>query len=208
MGAEADISGSADGKASAGVEESGGILSEIINEIVSSPINIALVLAILFLVYKIVAGRRDNQEINLPPQPPPLPKLKKRDMLLDELRKYDGTQPDGRVLVAINGKIFDVTRGKRFYGPGGPYSPFAGHDASRALAFFQADLVKEEYDDLSDLDSRQMESVREWEEQFTDKYDFVGRLVKPGEEPTNYSDEEEGEQTEEVVAPTERSKDD
>jgi membrane-associated progesterone receptor component len=26
---------------------------------------------------------------------------------------------------------------------------------------------------------------------FTEKYDYVGRLLKPGEEPTNYSDEEE-----------------
>jgi len=52
---------------------------------------------------------------------------------------------------------------------GGPYSSFAGHDASRALAMFQTDLVKEEYDDLSDLDSRQMESVREWEAQLQGK---------------------------------------
>lgn len=194
MGLEPDIGQAADAKVA---EADGGVVSEIVNEIVSSPINIALVLAIIFLIYKIVVGRRESNSEPLPPQPPPLPKLKKRDMVLQELLKYDGKQPDGRVLVAINGKIFDVTRGKRFYGPGGPYSTFAGHDASRALAFFQADLVKEEYDDLSDLDSRQMESVREWEEQFTDKYDFVGRLLKPGEEPTSYSDEEDGDQTDE-----------
>lgn len=48
---------------------------------------------------------------------------------------------------------------------GGPYSSFAGHDASRALAMFQTDLVKEEYDDLSDLDNSQMESIREWDAQ-------------------------------------------
>lgn len=54
---------------------------------------------------------------------------------------------------------------------GGPYSSFAGHDASRALAMFQTDLVKEEYDDLSDLDSAQMESVREWGEQLAGKND-------------------------------------
>jgi len=52
----------------------------------------------------------------------------------------------------------------------GPYSSFGGHDASRALAMFQTDLVKEEYDDLSDLDSRQMESVREWEAQLAGIY--------------------------------------
>jgi len=202
MGADPDTaSGSAD------VEESGGVILDIVNEVVSSPINIALVLAIIFLIYKIVIGRREA-DVPLTPQPPPIPKMKKRDMILEELLKYDGTGQDGRVCVAINGKIFDVTRGKRFYGPGGPYSAFAGHDASRALAFFSTDLVKNEYDDLSDLDSRQMESVREWEEQFTDKYEFVGRLLKPGEEPSNYSDDEDTEQTEDAQAKSARTKDD
>lgn len=36
-----------------------------------------------------------------------------------------------------------------------------------------------------------MESVREWEMQFKDKYDYVGRLLKPGEEPSEYTDEED-----------------
>lgn len=115
MGLEPDIGQAADAKVAEG---DGGMLSEIVNEIVSSPINIALVLAIIFLIYKIVVGRRESNSDPLPPQPPPLPKLKKRDMILQDLLKYDGKQPDGRVLVAINGKIFDVTRGKRFYGPG------------------------------------------------------------------------------------------
>ena len=30
--------------------------------------------------------------------------------------------------------------------------------------------------------------VREWELQFSEKYDLVGKLIKPGEEPTFYSD--------------------
>lgn len=36
-----------------------------------------------------------------------------------------------------------------------------------------------------------MESVREWEMQFKEKYDYVGRLLKPGEEPSEYTDEED-----------------
>jgi membrane-associated progesterone receptor component len=44
--------------------------------------------------------------------------MKKRDFTLKELRKYDGTGPDGRVLLAVLGKIYDMTKGKRFYGPG------------------------------------------------------------------------------------------
>lgn len=50
--------------------------------------------------------------------------------------------------------------------PGGPYSAFGGRDASRGLATFSLDLAKDEYDDLSDLNTMEMETVREWEMQF------------------------------------------
>lgn len=49
----------------------------------------------------------------------------------------------------------------------GPYGVFAGRDASRGLATFSLTEVSEEYDDLSSLSSMEMESVREWEMQFT-----------------------------------------
>ena len=88
-----------------------------------------------------------------------MPRLKKRDMTLKDLRKYDGTGPEGRVLVAVLGKIYDVTKGKRFYGPGGPYAGFAGRDASRGLATFNVDAINDEYDDLSDLKNSELEQV-------------------------------------------------
>jgi len=47
-----------------------------------------------------------------------LPKMKKRDFTIKELREFDGTKGDGRILIAVNGKVFDVTKGKHFYGPG------------------------------------------------------------------------------------------
>lgn len=50
------------------------------------------------------------------PSPPP---MKKRDFTLKELKELgDGTREDGRILVAVNGKVYDVTKGKRFYGSG------------------------------------------------------------------------------------------
>lgn len=73
-----------------------------------------------------------------------------------------------------------------------------------------------EWDDLSDLNQMEMESVKEWEMQFkgnisinsdpvkhnkansihfTEKYILVGRLLKPGDVSTNYSDEESSEDT-------------
>lgn len=63
-------------------------------------------------------------------------------------------------------------KGKRFYGQGGPYAAFAGRDASRGLALFSVD-ASEEYDDLSDLNAMQKESVKEWETQFTGNELFI-----------------------------------
>lgn len=75
---------------------------------------------------------------------------------------------------------------------GGPYSVFGGHDASRGLATFSvgADAVKTEHDDLSDLNSMQRDQLHEWETQFLEKYDMVGRLLKPGEKHQQYEESE------------------
>lgn len=35
-----------------------------------------------------------------------------------------------------------------------------------------------------------MDSVLEWEMQFTEKYEYVGKLLKPGEKHCNYKAEE------------------
>ncbi|XP_053678860.1 membrane-associated progesterone receptor component 1-like [Anopheles nili] len=170
-------------------EPSGGLLYDIVYEIISSPLNLALVGVISFLLYKISKSRQPAT--SLPAPPPELPRMR-RDFTLAELKPYDGTQPDGRVLTAVNGNVYDVTKGKAFYGPGGTYAVFGGRDASRGLATFQiTSSGSDEYDDLSDLKSHEMASMREWEMQFKEKYYLVGRLLKPGEKPTNYSDEDE-----------------
>ena len=64
--------------------------------------------------------------------------------------------------------------GQRFYGPGGMYAAFAGRDASRGLATFSVS-ASDVYDDLSDLNAMQRESVKEWETQFTGENDYISQ---------------------------------
>ncbi|KAL9547506.1 hypothetical protein PS6_007100 [Mucor atramentarius] len=85
-----------------------------------------------------------------------------------DLLPFDGLGKEGRILMAVNGSIYDVTRGRNFYGPGGPYANFAGHDASRGLAknSFDADMLTDPHepiDKLEDLAADEWESLREWE---------------------------------------------
>lgn len=151
-------------------------------------VNFTLIAIIIYLIYKIFVQREPKIHVNREPSMPP---MKKRDFTLEELREFDGkTREDGRILIAVNGKVFDVTKGKMHYGPQGPYSTFAGRDASRGLGTFSLEIPTDKYDDLSDLQPHEMESVLEWEMQFKEKYEYVGRLLKPGESHTCYSDEE------------------
>jgi len=53
-------------------------------------------------------------------------------MTISELNIYDGVK-NPKVLVALKGVIYDVSTSD-FYGVGGGYHQFAGHDASINLA--------------------------------------------------------------------------
>lgn len=166
-----------------------GYLQWFIDELTASPINIILLIAILYLLYKIL---RPESEDDLPAYEPPPPPMKKQDFTHAQLREYDGVKrEDGRVLMGVLGKVFDVTKSKNFYGPGGPYAAFAGRDASRGLATFNVNLAAEDHDDLSDLKQSELDQVREWYEQFSEKYPIVGKLLGPDETATVYTDDEE-----------------
>lgn len=59
-------------------------------------------------------------------------------------------------------QVFDVTRGKDFYGPGGPYGILAGRDATRALATMQLEHVSDDYEDWNQLPQAEKSEAMEW----------------------------------------------
>src|SRR3978361_1867377 len=117
------------------------------------------------------------------PQPPPATVFKV--FTPPQLIPYNGLN-NMPVYLAVRGHIFDVTSGRNFYGPGGPYQNFAGRDASRGLACgsFDEDMLTEDLqgplDKLEDLGGEEMEALRGWEERFNEKYLVVGKLVPVG----------------------------
>lgn len=108
--------------------------------------------------------------------PKPIPKAEARDYGVDELLAYDGTDPDKPILLAIRGKVYDVTRGRMFYGPGGPYALFAGRECARAFALDSLE-PGDRTGDLAGLTPANLSRLDDWIDNFETKYGAVGNLV-------------------------------
>ena len=106
----------------------------------------------------------------------PLPEAEARDYSLSELAAYDGSDSGKPLLIGIRGQVYDVTLGRHFYGPGGPYGMFAGKDCTRALAkvSFDAEMFT---GDIDGLEPNELDKLEEWIEMFEGKYRRVGRLL-------------------------------
>ena len=79
------------------------------------PLQILCVLAVVYMIKRIFF-KRPVQE----PEEEPVTRLepmKKRDFTLQEIKEYDGKN-NQRILISVNGNVFDVTLGKAYYGPG------------------------------------------------------------------------------------------
>lgn len=112
---------------------------------------------------------------------------------LQELHGF-GPSSSGRIMLGILGNVYDVSIGREFFGPTGPYRIYAGHDATYALASMslkQSDLDVFEY--ALDEDDRQ--TLADWIAYFKVKYGAVGGLAVThpiglselplGKDPTN-----------------------
>ena len=94
----------------------------------------------------------------------------------EELKPYDGTQnEDGPILMAVNGDVYNVWKGRHFYGPGCEYHIFAGRDATRLLA---KSKLEEETDEekAKNLSIADKATLQGWIYTFRTKYEIVGQL--------------------------------
>ncbi|PFH49536.1 hypothetical protein AMATHDRAFT_147499 [Amanita thiersii Skay4041] len=167
----------------------------------SNPINTALLLYILYSVQRILYPPLSKPKTIphefksgytwMPKTHPPTVLF--RTYTPRTLVKFDG-QDGGRILLAINGTVFDVTAGKNFYGPDGMYGNFAGHDASRGMAkqSFELDMltpIDDPIDKLTDLRADEIENMKGWYDHFANKYIICGKLVENEEHQTEAQSE-------------------
>jgi len=92
-----------------------------------------------------------------------------------ELQQYNGDNETGPILLAVKGEVYNVYKGRNFYGPGGEYHIMAGRDASRFLA--KNSLVEESNEEKDvPLNIAERASLESWYWIIRNKYDLVGQL--------------------------------
>ncbi|KAF8007134.1 hypothetical protein BT93_K1208 [Corymbia citriodora subsp. variegata] len=150
-----------------------------------SPAAFFTILALMVVVYKAVCGMFVDPDdfhkkavASAAPLAPAEP-VQLGDVTEEQLRAYDGSDPSKPLLMAIKGHIYDVSRSRMFYGPGGSYALFAGRDASRALALMSFD-PRDLTGNIEGLSESELEILQDWEYKFMEKYVKVGQIVPSG----------------------------
>jgi len=124
---------------------------------------------------------REDEEEEEEPDPP-------RNFTAVQLRKFDGTG-DNPLYLSVNKTVFDVSKAKDFYGPGGPYEIFAGRECGVALAKMSFDESHlDDYSGCSDdsLSHGEQAELDGWIEKFKyyRNYPVMGRLIAPDDMPS------------------------
>ena len=95
------------------------------------------------------------------------------DLTPSALRRHDGSNRALPILLAAKGVVYDVTRGRDFYGAGGAYNLFTGGLLARARED-EPRFCGRPWD-VSDLTADELKTLDDCEVQA--KYPAVGRVV-------------------------------
>mmetsp|Transcript_5132 Transcript_5132/g.12275 ORF Transcript_5132/g.12275 Transcript_5132/m.12275 type:complete len:178 (-) Transcript_5132:252-785(-) len=108
---------------------------------------------------------------------------------MEELKTKNG-ENNSLIWLSMLGKVYDVTAGKEYYGPGESYNSLTAADTS--VPFVSGTFTPEEAEkDPVELSDSDLTGLLEWQKFYadSDKYHFVGKLVDP-----RYYDEKGNEQ--------------
>ena len=129
---------------------------------------------------------QQEEEEEEEPDPP-------RNFTAEQLKYFDGkndekTKEPKPVYLSLNGIVFDVSEGRNFYGPDGPYEQFAGHECGVALAkmSFDAEFL-DDMEGCETLNFGEKSELEGWIEKFTHYrcYPVMGRLVPANKLPSS-----------------------
>ena len=95
---------------------------------------------------------------------------------VDDIAPYNGSTDEyGPILFAADGEVYNVWKGRHFYGPGCEYHIFAGRDATRLLAKSKLEEETEE-EKRKPLTVAEKAALQGWIYTFKNKYEIVGKL--------------------------------
>lgn len=128
---------------------------------------------------------------------PDAPAEPPRNFTFAQLRYFDGTKhekfpdEDKPVYVSLNNIVFDVSQGRDFYGPGGPYEVFAGRECGVALAKMSFDETH--LDTTGELNFGERQELDGWIQKFQyyRNYPILGKLVTSLPDPERIITREE-----------------
>ncbi len=62
-----------------------------------------------------------------------------------DLAVFDGTDPEKPIYIGLDGFVYDVSAGRKFYEEGAGYHYLAGKDSSEDLAIAGGEIIKAKY---------------------------------------------------------------
>lgn len=91
-----------------------------------------LLLTTIILVTLLALQLNPTYDLKSRLSPWPIQKIPKKIRMVtqEELERHDGKQTKGVMWLSILSKVYDVSKGAQYYGPGGSYSIFVGRDAN------------------------------------------------------------------------------
>lgn len=108
-------------------------------------ISLLVLLVVLFKVFLLQFFLSNNPEKSISDSATIIKEGEFFELTLAELQTYDGSDPEKPLLVAIDGILYDVSEGSRFYAKGEVYNFLIARDATTELQLVGTDLITDKY---------------------------------------------------------------